>query len=120
MNNSQKKDICNTTDDVNTIITLTKDENPQIRVAALKNMCPCRVKADVDLFWTRVIEMVNDIDASVRYQVLHTLCDGSPSHRETDIMAAIEVFNRDKNKDIRRKAHRVIASYKKTGKWNVL
>lgn len=37
-------------------------------------MCPCKVKCDIDLFWNRVFEMVNDTDKNVRYQVLHTIC----------------------------------------------
>ena len=120
MNCFDKKNICNNTDDINTIISLTKDSNPQVRVTALKSMCPCHVKADIDLFWDRIIEMVNDEDDNVRYQVLHTLCDGSPSHRENNVMDAIEIFNRDKNKDIKRRAHKVLASYRKTGRWNIL
>ena len=28
------------------------------RRRALKEMCPCRVKGDIDLFWARVFEMI--------------------------------------------------------------
>jgi len=120
MNCSEKKSICNNTEDIKTLIDFTRDENPQVRLAALKNMCPCKVKADIDLFWKRVLEMVMDENDDVRYQVLHTLCDGSPLHMENDVLSAIEIFNRDKNKEIKRRAHKVLASYRKTGRWNVL
>jgi hypothetical protein len=53
-------------------------------------------------------------------QVLHTLCDGSPAHLEYDIAEALEQFNRDPDTDIRRMAHRVLAAYRRTGKWNIL
>lgn len=55
----------------------------------------------------RVLEMVSDEDAAVRAQVLHTLCDGSPGHLEDRIMEAMEDFNRDSDKKIRRTAHKV-------------
>eukprot|EP00743_Colponemidia_sp_Colp-15_P008458 GILK01009195.1.p1 GENE.GILK01009195.1~~GILK01009195.1.p1 ORF type:complete len:122 (-),score=9.63 GILK01009195.1:280-645(-) len=111
---------CAVTQDVQTIISLLKHESPLVRLAALKQVCPCRVKADIDAFWDQVITMTNDSDARVRAQVLHTLCDGSPAHREQDVADALEVFNRDTDKYIRRRAHKVLASYTRHGKWNIL
>jgi len=64
--------------------------------------------------------MVHDTHASVRAQVLHTLCDGSPVHLEPKVVDALEVFNRDSDLAIRRRAHKIMASYARTGKWNVL
>ena len=46
--------------------------------------------------------------------------DGSPDHLEERLMEALEIFNRDPDKDIRRRAHKVMGSYLKTGKWNIL
>lgn len=53
-------------------------------------------------------------------QTLHTICDGSPSCYEDRVKAALELFNRDADKKIRRQAHKVLASVTRTGKWNVL
>jgi len=65
--------------------------------------------------------MVTDEDEDVRYQVLHTLCDGSPAHLEHDVMEAVGgAFNRDKSKKIRRAAHKIMGTYKKSGKWNIM
>jgi hypothetical protein len=75
---------------------------------------------DIDLFWNRVFEMVDDVDVDVRYQVLHTICDGSPAHLEDRVKDAIDKFNSDSDGKIRRRVHKVIASYLKTGKWNIL
>lgn len=101
-------------------IKKTQLPNPKDRLCALKQMCPCRVKEDIDLFWDRIFEMVNDSDDDVRWQVLHTICDGSPKHLEEKVSNALEVFNRDPNSEIRRRAHKVIACYSRTGKWNIL
>ncbi len=53
-------------------------------------------------------------------QTLHTICDGSPSCYEDRVKAALELFNRDADRKIRRQAHKVLASLIRTGKWNVL
>ena len=65
-------------------------------------------------------EMVEDDDEDVRYQVLHTLCDGSPRHLEERVMDAVYTLNRDTNKKTKRAAHKVMASYRKNGKWNIM
>ncbi len=52
--------------------------------------------------------------------MLHTLCDGSPDHMEMKVLEALEKFNRDPNQHIRRRAHKVLSSYRRSGKWNVL
>jgi vesicle coat complex subunit len=57
------------TTDVNVIIELSKHENPHVRKASLREMCPCRVREDIDLFWKRVIKMITDEDPVVRAQV---------------------------------------------------
>ena len=54
------------------------------------------------------------------FKVLHTLCDGSPKHLEYKVVDALKIFNYDADAGIRRKAHKVLASYDRTGKWNVL
>lgn len=108
------------TEDVDTILEISRHEDPEIRLKAVQQLCPCRVGRDIDEFWERLCDMVEDEDEKVRYQVLHNLCDGSPPHMEGKVYAALEVFNSDPNKDIRRRAHKVLGSYLRTGKWNVL
>ena len=62
-------------DSITEHIKKTKSENPKERLDAVKQMCPCKVKKDIDLFWNRIFEMVTDPDDNVRYQILHTICD---------------------------------------------
>ena len=112
--------LCKETTTIETIIDLTRHDDPRVRQNALKQMCPCRVKKDHDAFWERVLEMTDDEAANVRSQVLHTLCDGSPNHLEFKVTEALEEFNRDPDSKIRRKAHKVLTSYQRTGKWNIL
>lgn len=68
----QSKDalrLCRETEDIQTIIELTNHVDPIVRQRALKEICPCRVKDDIDLFWQRVLEMINDPADNVREQV---------------------------------------------------
>lgn len=107
--NLKSKDAINLaqkTTDIDVIIELSKHENSLVRKKSLVQMCPCRVKEDIEKFWNRVFEMIDDSDSIVRQQVLHTLCDGSPKHLEQKIVEAIEFkFNRDVDSEIRRKVY---------------
>ncbi|PRP75020.1 hypothetical protein PROFUN_07413 [Planoprotostelium fungivorum] len=115
-------------------IEATRAVNPMDRKAALRELCPCHVLRNVPEFWDRIIDMANDPDARVRYQVLHNLCDGSPKDREEDVIETIERMHNDENKLIRRRVHQVngaiiiiqlkknqvLTHYRYTGKWNIL
>eukprot|EP00753_Platysulcus_tardus_P007025 PLAT14781.1.p2 GENE.PLAT14781.1~~PLAT14781.1.p2 ORF type:complete len:123 (-),score=62.76 PLAT14781.1:211-579(-) len=107
-------------EDVGELIALSKSKHARVRLAAAKEMCPCHVGRDIEELWLRLFEMASDSDASVRKQVMHDLCDGSPGVYEERVMDAVDQFNRDSDKSIRRMAHKVLASYHRTGKWNVL
>ena len=108
------------TTNIDEIIALSKHPEPTVRKKSLVQMCPCRVKEDIDKFWNRVFDMRNDPDAIVRDQVLHTICDGSPKHLEYRVVEALDDFNRDSDSNIRRKAHKVLVTYWNKGKWNIL
>ena len=64
--------------------------------------------------------IANDESENIRYQVMHNLCDGSPPHLEDRIVEALEIFNRDKNKKIRRKAHQVLGNVLHNDTWNIM
>ena len=118
-----KKEIirrCRDTEDMDEIIQLTHSEDVDIRHEAVKQLCPCKVQKDIEAFWERVFEMVEDEDTRIRQRILHILCDGSPDRLEHRVMDALNSFNKDKDSEIRRQAHKVIASYEHTGKWNIM
>ena len=100
------------------ILTHNKDEN--VRIKALQRLCPCRVGDEYEQFWNRIFEMAEDPSPKIRYQVLHNMCDGSPDSMEERVVDALEKFNRDSDPEVKRRAHKVMASYLRTGKWNVL
>ena len=112
--------ICRNTQDVDEIIKYTYSKDDDVRLEACKQLCPCKVLRDIDEFWERVFEMADDEDVRIRKRVLHIICDGSPGRLEEQVYEALKVFNRDSDSDIRRTAHKVIAHYENTGKWNIL
>lgn len=58
-----KKEIirkCRETEDMDEILELTHSEDVDIRHEAVKQLCPCNVQKDIEVFWERVFEMVDD------------------------------------------------------------
>lgn len=98
----------------------THDPNPLKRKQALKDLCPCHVRADIPALWDRIFELLHDEEGIVRDQALHALGDGSPRHLEARIIEAVESMYNDPHPDVKKKARRMLNAYRKTGKWNVL
>lgn len=108
------------TEDIDEVLKFTYDEDDDIRLEACKELCPCKVQKDIEVFWDRVFEMADDQDVRIRKRVLHIICDGSPERVVDRVYQALLEFNHDKDSEIRRTAHKVILSYERTGKWNIL
>jgi HEAT repeat protein len=108
------------TEDIDELIALTYDPDPRLRKEAVHALCPCNLKANYEQVWDRLLAMITDEDASVRDQVLHTLGDGSPREREREVLQAVEQLQHDKDEKVRRKARKVLASYRHGGRINIL
>ena len=112
--------LAQTTEDIDEIIEITRNNDVEIRLKAVQQLCPCKVKFDHEEFWDRLFEMVNDPDAKVRMQVFHNICDGSPPRLESRVKEALDKLNGDPDSEIRRKVHKVMASFIRSGDWNIL
>lgn len=112
--------ICRDTEDIDTILEFTHHEDNDVRLEAIKQLCPCKSQKDIEVFWERVFEMADDEDARIRSRVLHIICDGSPERVVDQVYEALSRFNYDKDSEIRRTAHKVMVTYERTGKWNIL
>lgn len=102
------------------LIGLTHDRDSKVRKVALTNLCPCHVRADFPEAWDRILEMVADPDPVVRSAVVHMLADGSPRHRQTEVVLALEGLRNDPDRKVRRRVHYLLGSYRRTGRVNVL
>jgi len=110
----------NESEDVIAILKRSRSASAVERKAALRSMCPCKVKREIDPFWIRIVEMCQDADDSVRYQVLHSLCDGSPLHLEELVAKTVRSFWNDSNEKIRRAARRAYNSWQRGDGINIL
>ncbi|MGE4607355.1 MAG: hypothetical protein AAEJ52_11485 [Myxococcota bacterium] len=48
--------------EVDTILERTHHADPKERAWALRELCPCQIRVNVDAVWQRVIEMGGDPD----------------------------------------------------------
>ena len=55
------------TEDMYEIIEISKVKESNVRLKAIQQMCPCRVKDDIKEFWERLFELASDTDPKVRY-----------------------------------------------------
>lgn len=106
--------------EIDELLQATHSEDPRERNEALRVLCPCHVKFNDRRVWDRALEMVDDEDVKVRGAVLHVLCDGSPRERKDEVVAAVERLQRDPDEKLRRRARKVMAEYRRTGRINVL
>ncbi len=102
--------------EIDRALALTHDPEPRVRQAALMNLCPCRLRADVPEVWERVFELANDPDPKVRGQVVHTLIDGSPKRLEERAIGTLEAMRHDPH--ARRGIGQLLARYRRTGRLN--
>jgi hypothetical protein len=106
--------------EIERILDLTHDTDPKVRRLALKNLCSCHVRADVQPIWDRLHEMVDDPDPGVRFEVVHAFGDSSPNHRAHEIAAAVERLYNDPDLHLRKRVRKLLGHYRRTGSVNAL
>lgn len=109
-----------TAEELDLTLALTRDARPRVRQAALMNLCPCHLRADVPEVWERVFEMAADEDVGVRRQVVHTLGDGSPGRLQQRVLRTLESMRNDRDRTLRRAVRALLARHRRTGRVNVL
>ncbi len=102
------------------LMAKTHSSNPMTRKKALREFCPCHVKKDIEVLWDRIFEMVTDPDERVREQVVHSLCDGSPKSRESQVVETLEMLYNDPSEKVRKKVRKALVSYRRNGNVNIL
>jgi hypothetical protein len=101
-------------------LEMSQDSDPKVRVEAVRILCPCQLKMDIPRVWDRLIEMAQDESVHVRKNVFHVLADGSPRHREHQIVGVLETMRNDADPKLRRHVRRLLAHYHHGGRLNIL
>ena len=63
-------------DDVEYYLSLAYSDDPDDRVLAMDNLCPCHVRKRIDAVWVALYKGLVDPDLRVRKAAWHTLDDG--------------------------------------------
>jgi hypothetical protein len=105
--------------EIEMLLEATHDGDARRRARAIRELCPCEVRADLDPVRERVLELAHDPAADVRRAVLHALCDGSPRALEPRVTAVLEELHADPDPRLRRQARRIMAVYRRTGDLDV-
>jgi HEAT repeat protein len=102
------------------LLALSHDSDPRARRVAVKNLCPCHIRADVPAVWPRLFMLSSDPDPGVRADVVHALTDGSPRRLETQVVAALEAMRHDPDRTVRRQVNRALSHRTSRGGVNVV
>ena len=105
---------------IDEVLDLSRDPDATMRAEAVRVMCPCQLKMDIPRVWDRLIEMAQDESVTVRKNVFHVLADGSPRHREQQIVSVMERMHNDPDAKLRRHVRRLLAHYHHGGRLNIL
>jgi hypothetical protein len=103
-----------------TLLDLTSSPDSRERLRALRELCPCHVKRNIPEVWDRILQLAHDEDVQVRSTVFHLLLDGSPRERLDEVVFAVGRMTQDADDKLRRRARKVMAEYRSTGRINVL
>lgn len=89
-NKKEIMSICRNTDDIDVILEYSNSKDDDIRLEAVKQLCPCKVQRDIEVFWNRVFELASDEDVRIRKRVMHIICDGSPERLEDKVYETLQ------------------------------
>jgi HEAT repeat protein len=110
---------CPSDAELDELLALSRDRDPNVRRVAVKNLCPCHVRRNAPDVWRRLIELTDDRDPGVRLDVLHDLTDGSPPELAPEIWAVVERFMQDPDRNVRRYAAFLRGKQMRSGRINV-
>src|SRR5262245_58956993 len=103
-------------DDIGQLLSQTESADEAIRAHAVWALCPCHLRRNEPEVWDRILLLVDDPSTRVRSFVFHVLAYGSPRDREAEVVTAIERFQHDPDKRLRRRARQLMAQYRREGR----
>ena len=107
-------------DAIDELLAMSRDGDERVRAVAAMNLCPCHVQGRDDEVWERLFEMLGDPSSVVRGKAVHALADGSPRDYGARVADAFYELRNDPDRAVRRHVRKVLASYHRTGRVNVL
>ena len=112
-------DVCPRDSQVDELLRLTFDRDPNVRRIAVKNLCPCHVRREIDSVWDRLLALASDPDPGVRIDAIHALTDGSPPHIADEVVVVVTELKNDAHPKVRRYATYLHERQARLGRVNV-
>jgi hypothetical protein len=70
---------------VSELLEMAESDDPEDRLVAAENLCPCHVRTRIPAVWEALFRMMEDTDARVRRAAWHTIEDGGKPTTEAEV-----------------------------------
>jgi hypothetical protein len=91
------------------LLVLAESDDPDDRLVAAENLCPCHVRTHIPAVWEALYRMMEDTDRRVRQAAWHTVEDGGKPSDEEGAARLEAIFGREKDLKIRKFAEATLS-----------
>lgn len=93
---------------VNELLELANSTDPEDRLFAAENLCPCHVKGRIPAAWDAIYRMMADSDRRVRQAAWHTLEDGGLPKSQAEITRLEEIYLSETDAKVKHFAEQIL------------
>jgi hypothetical protein len=90
------------------LLELSESGDPEDRLVAAENLCPCHVRTRIPAVWAALFRMMEDEDAQVRRAAWHTIEDGGKPTTEEEVARLERLCRQEKDARVRRFAEFIL------------
>ena len=95
-------------DEVKHYLALADSDDPQDRIEAMENLCPCHIRKRIDVVWETLYRGLQDSDLKVRQAAWHTLEDGGRPNDPKLYPILVEIAETEVNPKLRQNANDIV------------
>jgi hypothetical protein len=90
------------------LLEMSRSEDPEDRLAAAENLCPCHVRCRIPAVWDALYRMMEDADVRVRQAAWHTIEDGGRPTDDISVHLLERICRDEKDPKVKRFAERTL------------
>src|SRR5262245_29283704 len=83
------------------LLEMSESGDPEARLVAAENLCPCHVRTRIPAVWDALFRMMEDEDARVRRTAWHTIEDGGKPTTEEEVERLERLCRQEKEPKVR-------------------
>ena len=84
------------------LLVMSESEDPEDRLVAAENLCPCHVRTRIPAVWDALFRMMEDADTRVRRAAWHTIEDGGKPKGEEDLARLERICRQETDPKVRK------------------